>query len=238
MNLLMPRLGKQEVTQILTDYQNNGIQFSDQHPRARFAPSGGSRVAPSQLKKLRESIINIAEHCNFSGQASQKDRSRFDYLAGIEFWTFMKDCPDALRDDIWAFIASVLLPDVADWRYPGFKAERYQGGLRNVFQRLWYRAEVLGRAEGHPERWELMNRLSEDALVAITERPAVAADSVLSKAVAEGWIRAADKFGSSAMEERMRRAIIRIRVGNLIQLFCFIDSEIERRDIIDRAFEL
>jgi hypothetical protein len=67
---------------------------------------------------------------------------------------------------IRAFLALVLLPDTAVWRYQDRHHERLMGGHRNVLQRLWLRAEILGTGPSDPAA-----RLGEDQVVAIMERP-------------------------------------------------------------------
>ena len=49
------------------------------------------------------------------------------------------------------------------------------------------RARALDRGEQHPRRWQLLEELTEDALVQITERPSIGADPVLARAIAEAW---------------------------------------------------
>lgn len=238
MSKLYPRLAAYDVAILLDEYRGSGVKSALSHERARFGASGGSLVSDSELQELRTRMVSAAEKFNFGLDAgSQADRRNFDYSAGIILWDWIGDSPEALRDDVWSFITTVVLSDIANWRYPGFKNERYQGGVRNVFQRLWMRSRCLDRGPEHGDRWGLVSALSEDALVAITERPAIGADPVLSGAVAEGWVRAAEKFGVSTMEDRMRSAIIRIRVGNLIQLIPFMNED-ERITLIDEAFGL
>jgi hypothetical protein len=67
-------------------------------------------------------------------------------------------------------------------------------------------------------RWELLERLTEDALVQITERPSVAADPRLARAFVESWVRALARAGQSNMEERTRAAIIRLGLRAQIQM--------------------
>jgi hypothetical protein len=123
---------------------------------------------------------------------------------------------EALRDDVWSFMSAVLAPDIVCWRF-GSSMERYTGGIRNTFQRLWMRGRALDRGAGHPERWRLLKELTEDALVQITERPSIGGDPVLSLAVAEAWVRASSFHGRARMEEIMRRAILAVRIRNEIR---------------------
>jgi hypothetical protein len=142
---------------------------------------------------------------------------------------------EALRDDVWAFVAVVLAPDVVNWRF-GRARERYLGGIRNAFQRVWMRASVLDRGTGHQDRWGLLEQLTEDALVQITERPSIGADPVLARALAEAWVRAAARHGRNRMEPVMRLATLRLRIRNEIQALPLVSRD-ELPAILDEFFD-
>lgn len=101
----------------------------------------------------------------------------------------------------------------------------FTGGVRNTFQRLWMRGRTLDRGRGHESRWGLLALLSEDALVQVTERPAIGADARLSLAFAEGWVRASSRLGRERMEDVTRAAVIRVRLRNQVQLLAALDDE-------------
>jgi len=74
---------------------------------------------------------------------------------------------------VWEFFTSVLLPDVVRWRFPGqgrTVEERFLGGIRNVFGRLWWRA-YLFHDTSCDDPYQLLKFLNEDEVVSITERP-------------------------------------------------------------------
>ncbi|AMJ59013.1 hypothetical protein [Bosea sp. PAMC 26642] len=143
-------------------------------------------------------------------------RSAFDVSCALHLAQLpVLQSGEAHRSDVWAFLATYLLRPITLWRY-GTSPERYHGGVRNTFQRLWMRGTTLDRGEGHPARWGLVEGLTEDAFVAILERPTVAADRRLALALAEGWLAASTWYGQAAMQPVMRSAIIRIRMRNEI----------------------
>ncbi|PAK90583.1 hypothetical protein B8X02_16110 [Stenotrophomonas rhizophila] len=144
---------------------------------------------------------------------------------------------EALRDDVWAYLATVLLPDVVRWRFGKAPAERFSGGVRNTFQRLWMRAWALDLGEGNLERWTLLRGLSEDAHVAIFERPSVGGNAILAKACAMEWLRVSQEIGRSAMEEVMRRAIKVLRLKHQV-IDISVLSEEEVRENVREAFAL
>jgi hypothetical protein len=131
---------------------------------------------------------------------------------------------------VWAFFATALAPDVTVWRFGGRSAERFHGGVRNVFQRLWMRANALdGGPQAGDERWSLLEPLTEDALVQITERPAIGADHLLSRCIARAWAAKAARDGKGGMEASMREAIIRVRIRNEVQMLSALaENDLDR----------
>lgn len=194
-----------------------GFRPHDLPDQVRFAATGGTPVTAASLSSLRWDLVAMARRHGFAREGARPSHALFD--AETAAWLAQSDLfatGEALRDDAWAFVAAVLAPDIVHWCF-GSSTERYAGGVRNTFQRLWMRGRALDRGADHPERWRLLEELTEDALVQITERPSIGGDRVLARAVAEAWHRAVRHHGKSAMEEIMRRAILSIRVRNEIR---------------------
>ena len=203
----------------------------------RFAATGGTRVPPIQLSDLRTRILEIAQRNGFGNADGRGGFAKFDAeVAGALNEDPLFTSGEALRDDVWAFIALSLAPDIVHWRF-GRVRQRYLGGIRNTFQRLWMRGQALDRGAGHPERWHLLEELTEDALVQITERPSLGGDLGLAKAIAETWIRAARHHGKGAMEPIMRRAALQIRIRNEIRSLGDLPVE-DLAAVLDDAFDL
>ena len=191
----------------------------------RFAATGGSRAGRKELLSLRETVEETARANGFGTRGGGTSHARFDAELGASFAEVpLLSSGEALRDDFWTFIGVTLAPDVVHWRFRAAR-ERYVGGVRNTFQRLWLRARALDRGEQHPRRWELLEELTEDALVQITERPSISADPVLARAVGEAWLRAKRHHGKGAMEPIMRRAILRVRIWNEIRSLADLPTE-------------
>lgn len=193
----------------------------DRFPAATgYSASGGSQLDLGVLFVLRSRILAIANDCGFPERGSTADRASFDHLVTA----FLADIPqlasgEADRDDVWAFLATVLLPDVVQWRFSGRSAERFHGGVRNTFQRLWMRAWALDRGvEAGEDRWLYTRELTEDALVQLTERPSIGADPRLCKAIAKAWVETSRRIGRSPMEDLMRRAIVDLRIRNEVRM--------------------
>ena len=223
MATLLPRLPRPVAARLLEEFISSrprekiGYRGNDLPDAVRYAATGGSRAHKSQLVKLRDGLLKIGQANGFPSADRRNSFAKFD----AEVTAFLIDNPlfgsgEALRDDVWAFIGVSLAPELVYWRF-GSARERYLGGVRNTFQRLWLRGRVLDRGANHPKRWQLVEDLTEDALVQITERPSLGGDPVLASAIAETWLRAGRHFGKHAMEPIMRRAILRIRIWNEVR---------------------
>lgn len=229
---LFPRLDALAVAELLTGL--DGLIVAARTPlREERLPActsygavGGTRVDLGILADLRKLMFDAALACGFPERGTTEDRARFDNLASAALGSFQPmSLGEADRDDVWAFIATVLLPDVSSWRFQGRSAKRFHGGVRNAFQRLWMRAWSLdGGIDSGELRWHLLEALNEDALVAITERPSIGADRRLSRAVASAWVATAKVIGRSRMEDVMRRAVIDLRIRNEIQMLTALDD--------------
>ena len=86
------------------------------------------------------------------------------------------------------------------------------------------RGQILDRGEEHPERWMLVETLSEDALVQIFERASIAANAPLARAIAEVWTETAGEIGRGGMEDVMRRSMKLIRLRNEIVDLCALSE--------------
>lgn len=239
---LWPRLpaaaAESLVEEYLSDELENRREFNAHSlPDAvRFSSTGGSPIASVELVKIRDEIMNIAIRNGYGRKGTRSEFSNFDYQTAswlAEQHNF--ESGEALRDDVWAFIAIVLLPDIAYWRF-GKSPERYFGGVRNTFQRLWLRGKIFDRGESSTDRWKILAELTEDAFVQIVERPSISGNPVLALAIGEAWIRASAHHGKGAMEDVTRRAIPQIRVRNEVRCLDELDiSELEA--LLDEAFE-
>lgn len=189
----------------------------DTHPDGvRFGATGGTTISSARLHDFRDSLLEVATASGFP-DSSRAQNAAFD--TALAEWIRSHEelhSGEALRDDVWTYFGVVMAPDIVHWRF-GRSHERYLGGVRNTFQRVWLRARALDRGETSDDRWGLLRELTEDALVAITERPAIGADPVLAKELAEGWMRASARVGRTRMEPIMRLATIRLRIRNEIQ---------------------
>ena len=243
MVILLPRLPTPAAEALLEQHMADGFAKwagFDAHalPEAvRFAATGGSQVGPNQLEALRDCIVRIGRSNGLGDSSVRNTHAAFDAeVAASLAENPLLQSGEALRDDVWTFVGTSLAPDVVHWRF-GTARERYLGGIRNTFQRLWIRGRALDRGASHPERWELLAELTEDALVQITERPSLGGDSVVALAIAEAWLRASGRHGRTTMEPIMRRAALRVRIWNEIRSLADLPPE-NLADVLDDAFDL
>lgn len=240
---LLPRLTSLVTDRMLDEFLLYGVEAwrgfePDNLPdEVRFAPTGGTRASVAQLQDLRSGIVKIAKDCGFGNDAEKKDLALFDSV--VSAWLVENPIlasGESLRDDTWTFIGVAMAPDIVHWRF-GASRERYLGGVRNTFKRLWMRGRVLDRGLGSHGRWDLLYELTEDALVQITERPSIGGDPILARAIAEAWVRAALRHGKSRMEPIMRHAVLRIRIQNEIRSISSL-SRVELGKMLDAFFDI
>lgn len=241
---LLPRLTALGVTTILDSVGTGSLTptnarsiVEDGACMLSFAASGGSR-SEDLANCVGSAIREIALKSGFPDNQSQVARSMFDRDAAI----YLASHPDLgsgeqLRDDVWAYLTTVLLPDIVAWRFPDRAPHRFSGGVRNTLQRLWSRGRVMDRGEEHTERWGLVRSLSEDAAVQIFERASIGGSKLLAMAVAERWVSMAAEIGRGRMEPIMRRATKLVRLRNEIVDIAGLPDE-ARRTIVASCFEL
>ena len=239
--ILLPRLPGPAAETLIDSFLEEGpdkwVGFdpSELPEAVHFAATGGSRAERNDLLSLRKTVEEAARAHGFGVPGNRAWHARFDTELGASLAEMpILSSGEALRDDFWTFVGTSLAPDVVYWRFGAARA-RYLGGVRNTFQRLWLRARALDRGEQHPRRWELLEALTEDALVQITERPSIGADPVLAAAVGEAWLRAQKHHGRGAMEPIMRRAALRARIWNEIRSLADLPTDI-LASVLDRAF--
>lgn len=216
-NLLFPRLPLHVAMQLHEDFKGRSPEEIRPfavvaHPRQIFTQTGGNRYPDDQLREIQISIQEIADRCGYPESSDQKARSRFDSETAVYLCQSLQvPLGELLREEMWMFMTAVMFPHIVKWRFPNFTVDRMKGGVRNVFQRLWERAYFLDRGEDNAERWKLVETLSEDAFVAILERPVLSADPVVARAIGEGWVRCAAKIGTGKMEDVHRAAVLQLR---------------------------
>ncbi|MFD4771095.1 DNA cytosine methyltransferase [Streptomyces niveus] len=155
MSFLYPRLLTDQARPLYEEYRNLTVpelteRVSASHDSAVYVATGGDRVSVGQLNQLRAAVVELAEQAGFPGHSDRTRNAEFDLriAALLHAETGMVPAEAASRD-VWAFLALVLLPDVAHWRYPKPPKDRVMATdlTRHVFGRLWWRAQLVHSPE-------------------------------------------------------------------------------------------
>lgn len=210
---------------------------STTHEFASYAQTGGTRTSIEHLEKIRKSILDIAQNNGYPDNGNRESRAKFD--AETTRWIYEHariPVGEALHREMWTFMVMMLIPDVARWRFLKAGESRFTGGVRNTLQRLWLRAFLLSSEKNNKEAWQLVNDLTEDAFVAITERPGLSSNPEVARAIGLGWKRMARRIGKNKMEAVHRGAMIRLKeISPVINLDVLNDEQLY--SIIDNVFE-
>lgn len=179
---------------------------------AVYPATGGRRIATETLHDLRERLLACARTFGFPDSGGGQSVKFDPEAAGILFQQLPICFGEASRDEVWSFMSICLLPDLTTWRFPDQNDRRFLGGVRNTFQRLWWRAAML-RTDGAPDPWVLV-RLPEDALVGLMERPGISSNRPVARAIALAIASLAESLPTTLREDgwRMAYKLIRQRI--------------------------
>ncbi|MGA5196218.1 DUF6339 family protein [Streptomyces exfoliatus] len=195
MSLLYPRLLTQQARQLFDEYRDltagelaDRVAFS--HPSAVYVATGGDRVPEARLRELRAAVVELAERAGFPHSSDRAHNAEFDLALAALLHSETGMVPaEAASRDAWAFLALVLLPDVAYWRYPNPPKDRVLGTdlTRHVFGRLWWRAQLV-RSSDESTPYEALKILGEAAFDQIyARRSALGGSPHLVRAILRVW---------------------------------------------------
>jgi hypothetical protein len=182
---IYPRLGIGSALELLDQWRGRPLEELRDgsqilHMDSTFYTTGPP-VTKRRQREIRDEIRALVDGLGFPGYKPGRAAavSAFDQQLPGLLHARMEIVPaDAASEGVWSFLSLVMLPDVAAWRYPDMDMSRMTGQPRNVFRRLWWRAEVLG-----PGLEDAPARLGEDQLVSVMERPSIGGDSHLARAL-------------------------------------------------------
>ncbi|MFI0501382.1 DUF6339 family protein [Streptomyces albogriseolus] len=195
MGFLYPRLLADQAKPLFHEYRELTVselaaRVAVTHESAVYVATGGDRVPDSRLKELRDGVLDLARRAGFPDDSDRARNAEFDLAlaAFLHAETGMVPAEAAARD-VWAFLALVLMPDVAFWRYPQPPGDRILGTdlTRHVFGRLWWRAQLV-RAPEDPEPYHALHILGEAAFDQIyARRAALGGSPHLVRAILRVW---------------------------------------------------
>ncbi|MGW1050990.1 DUF6339 family protein [Streptomyces sp. NPDC001118] len=195
MSFLYPRLLAEQAKPLFDEYGQLTVEelssrVAATHDSAVYVATGGDRISPAQLNELREGVLDQAKQAGFPDESDRTRNAEFDLQLAALLHAEMGMVPaEAASRDVWAFLALVLLPDVAFWRYPRPPKDRVLGTdlTRHVFGRLWWRAQLV-RSSSDPEPYAALKILGEAAFDQIyARRAALGGSPHLVRAILRVW---------------------------------------------------
>ncbi|MFF4436781.1 DUF6339 family protein [Streptomyces sp. NPDC001621] len=195
MGFLYPRLLAEQARPLFDEYRQLTVReltnrVSVTHDSAVYVATGGDRVSQAQLQQLRDGILDLAKQAGFPDESDRARNAEFDLRLAAMLHEEMGMVPaEAASRDVWAFLAMVVLPDVAHWRYPQPPKDRVLGTdlTRHVFGRLWWRAQLV-RSPEDPEPYAALKILGEAAFDQIyARRTALGGSPHLVRAILRVW---------------------------------------------------
>jgi hypothetical protein len=220
MSLLVPRLDRVSATILLNDRRGLPVEqvsalLPDRDVRVTLSELGGQRATEHELEEVRAEVLAVARENGFP-TASSGAMTVDGPMARVLHQRLPMTPNEAAREEVWSYITCCWLLDVALWRWGADAPERrFLGDVnRNAFRRLWWRAEVLGG--GVP-----LERMREDELVSIMERPTIAGDRRLARSIALEFLRRAESDGAAG-----RMLLMRDAVKRLLRLTPFVSFEV------------
>ena len=205
---------------------------------AIYSASGGARVNENELQNIRSKCLELAISLGYPKPSNTEERRFFDQKGAKLLYSLLEIVPgEAARDQVWSFFGLVLLPDIVKWRFPTSQgkhtsADRFFGGARNTFQRLWWRAHVL-RDSSLKNEYHLINHLPEDAFVQIMERPGLSSNSKLASSIAKKIVFINKELGDSPYT--LKEQIWRDAIKSIRQHLVVINLEILSEEELDKT---
>jgi hypothetical protein len=193
MAYLYPRFLADQAKPLYTEYTNLPLEELSRrvaftHESAVYAATGGDRISASMLENLRDLVLGFAVQRGFPGASTRHGDAEFDLQVARTLHREAGMVPaEASSGDVWAFLALMVLPDVAYWRYYRPPGDRILGTdlTRHVYGRLWWRAQLVHDPDdptGDP--YAALNILGEGAFDQIyARRKALGASPHLVKAI-------------------------------------------------------
>ena len=238
MNALLPRLDREQTRNLLDEARGLTVEeIADRMPnnavRTTSSALGGLEIAHDDLAALRAATVDLAGEHGYPSPG--RELPRFDALCAREVHSRLGISPhEASEEDAWSHLTCCWLLDIAAWRWGGIgdSDRRFRGDVnRNTFRRLWWRAEVLG-----PDI--ALTSFGEDELFNIMERPTVASNRRLARALGGQFVSRVEQGGEEGRMFLMREACKwLVRLTPIIDFNSLDDVELNAvvGDVLDAA---
>lgn len=192
----IPRMTKQAALQMVDRIQQTGnskdhLATTTSYGIGHYIRPADSLISTEDLMLLKAHVIDSLHNCGFHfGEPIPTTKvAEWDQVLGQAMWEKLKiSVPQSNDKEVWTYLSIFVFYGFAEWRYPSSEEgsenrERLIGERRNVLRKCWIRVVALGPdllLDNHPGS----QRLSEDELVAIFERPTLGDDKILARAIA------------------------------------------------------
>lgn len=195
MSVLYPRLLADQAKPLYREYLELDVaelskRIDTTHEGAVYVAVGGDRVSDQELLDLRKAVLDLAVEAGFPDKPDIKAQTTFDRRLAVVLHSESGLTPaEASSGDIWSFLALVLMPDIAFWRYPRPPRDRILATdiTRHVFGRLWWRAQLV-HSPDDPDPYAALQILGEAAFDQIyARRAALGGSPYLVKAILRTW---------------------------------------------------
>jgi hypothetical protein len=205
------------------------------HHQQEWHPTIPRRVTEPELRQLRTDVVGIASMNGYPIPQPRGRHTSFDQQLAVHLHERMGIVPaEAAAGGIWSFLALVLLPDVAAWRYPDRHRDRFIGAdlligssNRHVCGRLWARAHILGA--------DVSSKLGEDNVVQFFERSTFGGDPRLARAIGETHIQTVTARRISQSQDLMRDAMKHLRRLAVLVSFAALGDD-QLRGLLEEVF--
>lgn len=238
--LTYPRLPQAVAESLLEEQRHlsvdqlSGIAATSQQQQ-EWHPTVPGRVTDWDLQLLRADVVRIAFRHGYPILRPRGGHAPFDQELAIHLYEQMGIVPaEAAAGGIWSFLALILLPDVAAWRYIDRHRDRFIGSdlmigtsNRHVFGRLWARVHILGP--------QASSGLGEDNVVQFFERSNFGGDPRLARLIGETHIHTIARQRIVQSQELMRDAMRRLRRLAVVVSFSAMNDD-QLRDVLEEVF--
>ncbi|RRO82892.1 hypothetical protein CXF46_10715 [Corynebacterium bovis] len=185
------------------------------HPKTRLSESGHPPAGEAGVTEVREAVLALAVAAGFPDPVGPGRYAEFDRQAAKVLYELVDtSVADGRSTELWNFLTTCVLIDVAAWRYPNDRGNqsfaRYLGSSpKSTFKKLWWRYHVLG---------DLSDRLGEDQAVALLERTGLAGDRRLARFIVEEFTR---RYRNGLGAESQAFRGVMLQIGTAAATTCF-----------------
>ncbi|MBV7293009.1 hypothetical protein [Corynebacterium sp. TAE3-ERU16] len=201
---------------------------STSHPQQYDYPTAINTCSESELAELRIRALEIAKRHGYPERSTRSNKkSLFDRdMSALLYGKLDLIETEAAQEEVWNFLTLVVLPDIAKWRYENsgnsLSYNRWLGGKRNVFRKLWWREATLGNA--------LNSKIYEDEAVSVMERARLSGQPAVARAMVRGFLDSVERYPDTARTVLMRAGALRVR--QLVPILCLESLTEDELDVL------